>query len=101
MADEEAAAVVRKFSLYFHRDMAKQRCTHDLLNDRRIQTLRNTGNFMVYDISSHAHRKIFLMKYFAISDMLTNEIYIGNLVRKNTAVFKHKTKQISPRPKED
>lgn len=37
-----------------------------------------------------------LWKYFAISDMLTNEIYIGNMVKENTAVFRIRQNKISP-----
>ena len=42
-----------------------------------------------------------LWKYFAISDMLTNEIYIGNMVQGKYGSVSYKTKQNKPRPKEE
>src|SRR5699024_7744667 len=42
-----------------------------------------------------------LWKYFAIADMLTNEIYIGNMVEGKYGSVSYKTKQNKPRPKEE
>ena len=42
-----------------------------------------------------------LWKYFAISDMLTNEIYIGNMVQGKYGSISYKTKQNKPRPKSE
>ena len=42
-----------------------------------------------------------LWKYFAISDMLVNEIYIGNMVQGKYGSVSYKTKQNKPRPKEE
>lgn len=42
-----------------------------------------------------------LWKYFAISNMLTNEIYIGNMVQGKYGSISYKTKQNKPRPKEE
>ena len=42
-----------------------------------------------------------LWKYFAISDMLVNEIYIGNMVQGKYGSISYKTKQNKPRPKEE
>ena len=41
-----------------------------------------------------------LWKYFAIADMLVNEIYIGNMVQGKYGSISYKTKQNKPRPKE-
>ena len=41
-----------------------------------------------------------LWKYFAISDMLINEIYIGNMVQGKYGSISYKTKQNKPRPKD-
>lgn len=40
-----------------------------------------------------------LWKYFAISDMLINEIYIGNMVQGKYGSVSYKTKQNKPYPK--
>ena len=42
-----------------------------------------------------------LWKYFAISDMLVNEIYIGNMVQGKYGSISYKTKQNKPRPKSE
>ena len=42
-----------------------------------------------------------LWKYFAISDMLTNEIYIGNMVQGKYGSVSYKTKQNKPRPQSE
>ena len=41
-----------------------------------------------------------LWKYFAIADMLENEIYIGNMVQGKYGSVSYKTKQCKPRPKD-
>ena len=42
-----------------------------------------------------------LWKYFAIANMLTNEIYIGNMVQGKYGSISYKTKQNKPRPKSE
>ena len=39
-------------------------------------------------------------EYYAISDMLINEIYIGNMVQGKYGSVSYKTKQNKPRPKD-
>ena len=42
-----------------------------------------------------------LWKYFAISDMLVNEVYIGNMVQGKSGSISYKTKINKPRPKNE
>ncbi len=42
-----------------------------------------------------------LWKYFAISDMLSNEIYIGNMVQGKYGSISYKSKKCKPRPKSE
>ena len=52
-------------------------------------------------ISSRKRKNSTLWKYFAISDMLINEIYIGNMVQGKYGSVSYKTKQNKPRPKSE
>lgn len=97
--DEEAAAVVREvFQLYA--DGMGRTSIARLLNDRgipnpteykRIHGLRYNGVGKAYST---------LWKYFAISDMLENEMYIGNMVQGKYENRSYKSKHSKPVPKE-
>ena len=70
-----------------------------MLNDREYQTLRNTNDFMVCVTSSLKRKTVPYGNIFAISDMLVNEIYIGNMVQGKYGAFLIRQKQNKPRPK--
>lgn len=98
--DEEAAEVVREvFSLYAQ-GYGKTAIAR-ILNDKSIP---NPTTYRVQ--KGYEHRKTDigvspLWKYFAISDMLINEMYIGNLVQGKYGSISYKTKQNKPIPKKN
>ena len=97
--DEEAAAVVREVFTLFSQGYGKTAIAR-MLNMRGIpnptEYKRQKG--LRYKTS---HRKnSTLWKYFAISDMLVNEFYIGNMVQGRSESISYKTQIVKPRPKE-
>ena len=65
------------------------------------QIQQNINVCMAYDTNSRKRKNSTLWKYFAISDMLINEIYIGNMVQGKYGSVSYKTKQNKPRPKSE
>ena len=98
--DEEAAAVVRKVFMLFSQGMGKTAIAR-YLNDRGIpnptEYKRSKGLRYKPPESENSTR----WRYFAISDMLTNEMYIGNMVQGKYGSESYKTKENRPRPKEE
>ena len=98
--DEEAAAVVREVFTLFAQGHGKTNIARTL-NDRGIpnptEYKRRKG--LRYQ-SSHGKNST-LWKYSAISDMLVNEFYIGNMVQGRSGSVSYKTKQVKPRPKSE
>lgn len=97
--DEEAAEVVREVFRLFDQGYGKTAIAR-ILNDRGIpnptEYKRQKGLRYQQPKSKHST----LWKYFAIADMLENEIYIGNMVQGKYGSISYKTKQNKPRPKE-
>ncbi len=98
--DEEAAAVVREVFTLFSQGMGKTAIAR-LLNDRGIPnpTEYKRRNGLRYKQPDNKNST--LWKYFAISDMLINEIYIGNMVQGKYGSVSYKTKINKPRPKSE
>lgn len=97
--DEEAAAVVREvFSLYAQ-GYGKTAIAR-MLNDRGIPNPTEYKRLHGLRYMQPATKNSTLWKYFAIADMLTNEIYIGNMVQGKYASVSYKTKICRPRPKD-
>lgn len=97
--DEEAAAVVREIFTLFAQGHGKTAIAR-ILNERgipnpteykRLQGLR-------YKTSHNVNSK--LWKYFAVADILSNEMYIGNMVQGKYGSISFKTKVCKPRPKD-
>lgn len=97
--DEEAAAVVREVFTLFSQGYGKTAIAR-LLNDRGIPNPTEYKRLKGLRYQQPKAKNSTLWKYFAISDMLTNEIYIGNMVQGKYASVSYKTKQNKPRPKE-
>ena len=97
--DEEAADVVREVFTLFAGGMGKA-------NIARLLNQRGIPNPTEYKRQHGQHHKpakskfSTLWKYFAISDMLINEMYLGNMVQGKYGSISYKTKQNKPRPKE-
>ena len=69
---------------------------------RAYQTPQNTNACMECALSTAKIQKnSTLWKYYTISAMLTNEMYIGNMVQGRYGSISYKTKQNKPRPKSE
>ena len=98
--DEEAADVVREVFTLFAGGMGKANIAR-LLNQRGIP---NPTEYKRLHGQHHKPAKSkfsTLWKYFAISDMLINEMYLGNMVQGKYGSISYKTKQNKPKPKNE
>jgi DNA invertase Pin-like site-specific DNA recombinase len=98
--DEDAASVVKEVFTLFAKGYGKTAIAR-MLNDRGIpnptEYKRQRG--LRYQPPKSKHST--LWKYSAISSMLSNEIYIGNMVQGKYGSISYKTKQNRPRPKSE
>ena len=99
LIDEEAAQVVREVFTLFSQGYGKTAIAR-LLNDRNVPNPTEYKRLHGLRYQQPRRKNSTLWKYFAISDMLTNEIYIGNMVQGKYGSVSYKTKQCCPRPKE-
>lgn len=97
--DEPAAAVVREIFTLFSQGYGKTAIAC-MLNDRGIPNPTEYKRLIGLRYQQPKMQNSTLWKYFAISDMLTNEIYIGNMVQGKYGSVSYKTKQNKPRPKD-
>ncbi len=98
--DEEAAAVVREVFTLFSQGYGKTAIAR-MLNDRGIPNPTEYKRQQGLRYKQPTLKNSTLWKYFTISDMLTNEIYIGNMVQGKYGSVSYKTKQNKPRPKSE
>ncbi len=98
--DEEAAAVVREVFTLFAQGYGKTAIAR-MLNDRGIPNPTEYKRLHGLRYQQPKTKNSTLWKYFAISDMLINEIYIGNMVQGKYGSVSYKTKQNKPRPKSE
>ena len=96
--DEEAAAIVREVFTLFSQGYGKTAIAR-ILNDRGIPNPTEYKRLKGLRYKQPTAKNSTLWKYFAISDMLVNEIYIGNMVQGKYGSISYKTKQNKPRPK--
>ncbi len=99
LIDEDAAAVVREVFLLFAKGYGKTAIAR-MLNDRGIPNPTEYKRLLGLRYQPPKAKTGTLWKYSAISDMLTNEIYIGNMVQGRYGSVSYKTKVNRPRPKE-
>ena len=97
--DEEAAAVVREVFTLFSQGYGKTAIAR-MLNDRGIPNPTEYKRLHGLHYQQPKRKNSTLWKYSAISHMLTNEIYIGNMVQGKYGSISYKTKKNKPRPKE-
>ena len=100
LIDEEAAAVVREVFTLFSQGYGKTAIAR-MLNERGIPNPTEYKRLQGIRYRQPKGKGSTLWKYFAISNMLTNEIYIGNMVQGKYGSVSYKTKQNKPRPKEE
>lgn len=96
--DEEAAEVVREVFHLFVNGHGKQ----DIARTLNAQGIPNPTEYKRQKGLRYNQPKSkvsTLWKYFAISNMLNNEIYIGNMVQGRYGSVSYKTKQSKPKPK--
>lgn len=96
--DEEAAAVVREVFTLFSQGCGKTAIARTL-NERGIPNPTEYKRLHGIHYRQPRPKNSTLWKYFAISNMLTNEIYIGNMVQGKYGSVSYKTKKNKPRPK--
>lgn len=97
--DPEAAAVVKEIYELYAAGMGRTSIARQL-NDRGIPnpTEYKHRKGLKYKRSEKQYGT--LWKYFAITDMLTNEVYIGNMVQGKYENRSYKSKHSKPVPKE-
>ena len=98
--DEEAAQVVREVFTLFSQGYGKTAIAR-MLNDRGIPNPTEYKRLHGLRWRTPQGKNSTLWKYYAISDMLVNEIYIGNMVQGKYGSVSYKTKQNKPRPKSE
>lgn len=98
--DEEAAAVVREVFSLFSQGYGKTVIAR-MLNDRGIPNPTEYKRLKGLRYQQPKTKNSTLWKYYAISDMLINEIYIGNMVQGKYGSVSYKTKQCKPRPRSE
>lgn len=97
--DEEAAEIVREVFTLFSQGWGKTAIAR-LLNDRGIPNPTEYKRLKGLRYSQPKSKNGILWKYSAISSMLANEIYIGNMVQGRYGSVSYKTKENRPVPKE-
>ena len=100
IVDEEAAAVVREVFTLFSQGHGKTAIAR-MLNDRGIPNPTEYKRQKGLRYKQPKMKNSTLWKYSAISSMLANELYIGNMVQGKYGSISYKTKQNKPRPKEE
>lgn len=98
--DEEAAVIVREVFTLFSQGYGKSTIAR-MLNDRGIPNPTEYKRLHGLRYKQPKSKNSTLWRYFAISDMLSNEIYIGNMVQGKYGSVSYKTKQNKPRPKNE
>ena len=100
LIDDEAASIVREVFTLFSQGYGKTAIAR-MLNDRGIPNPTEYKRLQGLRYKQPKMKNSTLWKYFAISDMLKNQIYIGNMVQGKYGSISYKTKQNKPRPKEE
>lgn len=98
--DEEAAAIVREVFTLFAQGYGKTAIAR-ILNDRGVPNPTEYKRLHGLRYRQPDNKNSTLWKYSAISDMLKNEIYIGNMVQGKYGSISYKTRQNRPRPRSE
>ena len=98
--DEEAAQVVKEVFSLFAQGYGKTNIAR-ILNEKGIPNPTEYKRQKGLRYQQPKSKTSTLWKYFAISDMLTNEMYIGNMVQGKYGSVSYKTKKNKPKPKEE
>ncbi len=98
--DGEAAETVREVFTLFSEGYGKTAIAR-ILNDRGIPNPTEYKRRQGLRYKGAGSKNSTLWRYTGISDMLTNEIYIGSMVQGRYGSVSYKTKQNKPRPKSE
>lgn len=98
--DEEAAAIVREVFTLFDQGYGKTAIAR-ILNDRSVPNPTEYKRQKGLRYKTSHGKNSTLWRYFAISDMLVNQFYIGNMVQGRSGSVSYKTKQIKQKPKSE
>jgi len=98
--DDEAALIVREVFELYAEGCGKSAIAR-LLNDRGVPNPTEYKRLQGLRYQQAKAKNSTLWRYSAISDMLTNEIYIGNMVQGKYGSVSYKTKQNKPRPRSE
>ena len=97
--DEEAAEIVIEVFTLFSQGYGKTAIAR-MLNDRGVPNPTEYKRLHGLRYQQPRKKQSTLWKYASISDMLRNEIYIGNMVQGKYGSISYKTKKNRPRPRE-
>ncbi len=97
--DPEAAPIVQEIFQLFAQGYGKTAIAR-LLNDRGIPNPTEYKRLHGLRYQTQATHNSTLWKYFAISDLLVNQVYIGNMVQGKYGSISYKTKINKPRRKD-
>lgn len=97
--DPEAAEVVREVFRLYVQGMGKTAIAR-LLNDRGIPNPTEYKRRKGLRYYQPKRKNSTLWKYFNISDMLANDMYIGNMTQGKYGSVSYKSKKNKPRPKD-
>ncbi len=98
--DEEAAAIVREVFTLFSQGYGKTAIAR-MLNHRGVPNPTEYKRLQGLRYQRPESKSRALWKYPAISNMLTNEMYLGNMVQGKYGSISYKTKRNRPRPKNE
>ena len=96
--DEEAADVVREVFVLFSQGYGKTAIAK-MLNQKGIPNPTEYKRLQGLRYQPPKSKNSTLWKYSAISKMLTNEMYLGNMVQGKYGSISYKSKENRPRPK--
>jgi len=97
--DEEAAQIVREVFNLFVQGYGKSGIAR-ILNERGVPNPTEYKRIKGLRYTKAKTKNSTLWKYYAIADMLSNEMYIGNMVQGKYGSISYKSKKNKPRPKE-
>ena len=97
--DEEAAQVVREVFTLFSQGMGKSAIARHL-NEKGIPNPTEYKRLHGLRYKPPVTKQSTLWRYFAVADMLVNEIYIGNMIQGKYGSISYKSKKNKPIPKE-
>lgn len=98
--DPVAAEVVKSVFTMYNGGMGKTAIAREL-NSRGIPNPTQYKKSQGIKYKTPPNKLGTLWKYFAISDMLSNEMYIGNMVQGRYGSISYKSKKNKPKPKKE